>query len=91
MVEYNKINVKLSDSQLNKLKTTAKNQRGVNLRMDIKMINGNNLPHELLLTKGQTYKLRNAIESKISTDIKLFRAQISKIVQLRGFLGSLIK
>ena len=37
MVEYNKINVKLSDSQLNKLKTTAKNQTGVNLRMDIKI------------------------------------------------------
>ena len=65
MVEYNKINVKLSDSQLNKLKTTAKNQTGVNLRMDMKMFNGNNLPHELLLTKRQTSKLRNAIESKI--------------------------
>ena len=37
MVEYNKINVKLSDSQLNKLKTTAKNQTRVNLRMDIKI------------------------------------------------------
>ena len=90
MVDHNKINVKLSDSQLNKLKTTAKNQTGVNLRMDMKMFNVNNLPHELLLTKRQTSKLRNAIESKISTGIKLFRAQISKIVQLRRFLGSLL-
>ena len=50
MVEYSKINVKLSNSQLSKLKTAAKNQTGVTLRMNIKMINGNNLPHELLLT-----------------------------------------
>ena len=81
MVEYNKIIVKLSDSQLNKLKTTAKNQTGVNLRTDIKMFNGNNLPHELLLTTRQTSKLINTNESKISTDMKLFRAQISKITQ----------
>ena len=50
MVEYSKINVKLSNSQLNKLKTAAKNQTGVALRMNIKMFNGNNLPDELLLT-----------------------------------------
>ena len=46
MVEYNKANIKLSDSQLNKLKSSAKNQTGVTLRMNIKMINGNNLPHD---------------------------------------------
>ena len=39
-------NVKLLDSQLNKLKTAVKNQTGVTLRMNIKMFNGNNLPHE---------------------------------------------
>ena len=50
MVEYNKVNVKLSDSQLKKLKSAAKNQTGVSLRMNIKMFHGNNLPHELLLT-----------------------------------------
>ena len=48
MVEYNKVNVKLSDSQLHKLKTTAKNQAGVTLGMHIKMFNENNLPHKLL-------------------------------------------
>ena len=47
IVEYNKVNVKLSNSQLNKLKSAAKNQTGVILRMNIKMFNGNNLPHEL--------------------------------------------
>ena len=41
MVEYNKVNVKLSDSRLNKLKSAAKNQTWV------KMFNENNLPHEL--------------------------------------------
>ena len=50
MVEYNKINAKLSDSQVNKLKTAAKNQTGVALRINIKMFDRNNLPHELLLT-----------------------------------------
>ena len=50
MVEYNKVNLKLSDSQQNKLKTAVKNQTGVALRMNIKTLNGNNLPHELLLT-----------------------------------------
>ena len=48
MVEYSKVNVKLSNSQLNKLKIVAKNQTGVTLRMNIKMFNRNNLPHELL-------------------------------------------
>ena len=45
MVEYNQVNVKLSNSPLNKLKTATKNKTGVTLRMNIKMFNGNNLPH----------------------------------------------
>ena len=44
MVEYSKVNVKLSDSQLNKVKSSVKNQTGVTLRMNIKMFEGNNLP-----------------------------------------------
>ena len=51
MVEYNKVNVKLSDSQQNKLKPANKNQTGVTLRMNIKILEGKNLPHKLLLTK----------------------------------------
>ena len=90
MVEYNKVNVKLSDSRLKKLKSAAKNQTGVSLRMNIKMFHGNNLPHELLLTTRQNTKWRNAFESKMSTDIKLSRAQISEIIQSWGFLGSLL-
>ena len=50
----------------------------------------NNLPHELLLTTRQTTKLRNAIENNMSTDIKLSKAPISKIIQSGGFLGKLL-
>ena len=53
------------------------------------MFNGNNLPHELLLTTRQTTKL-NAFENNMSTDIKLSRAQISEIIQSGGFLSSLL-
>ena len=71
MVEYNKVNVKLSDSQLNKLKFAAKSQTEVSLWMNIKMFNGNSFPHELLLTtRGQT-KLRNGFENNMSPDMKL--------------------
>ena len=48
------------------------------------------LPHELLLTTRQTTKLRNAIENNMSTDIKLSKAQISKIIQSGTFLSKLL-
>ena len=81
MVEYNTVNVKLSDSQLNKLKSAVKSNEGTTLRINTRMFNGNNLPHELLLTTRQTTKLRNATENNLQTDIKLSKAQISKIIQ----------
>ena len=90
MVEYKNINAKLSDSQLNKLKSAVKNKQGTTLRMNAKMFSGNNLPHELLLTTRQTTRIRNAIESNMATDIKLSKAQISKIIQSGGFLGKLL-
>ena len=90
MVEYNKVNTRLSDSQLNKLKSVVKNQTGVTLRMNIKVFNGNNLPYVLLLTTRQKAKLRNALENNMSTNIKLSNTQITKIVQSGGFLGSLL-
>ena len=80
MVEYNTVNAKLSNSNLNKLKTAVKNNEGTT-RKNAKMFNSDNLPHELLLTTRQTTKLRNAIENNMSTDIKLSKAQISKIIQ----------
>ena len=80
MVECNKVNAKLSDSQLNKVKTAAKNETAVTLRMNIEMFHGNNLPHELLLAPRQKIRLRNAFEKKLSTDIKLSKAQISRMI-----------
>ena len=52
------------------------------------MFNGIDLPHELLLTTGQKTKLRNAFNNNMSTDLKLSKAQISKIIQSGGFLES---
>ena len=87
MVEYNKINVKLLDSQLNRLKSAVKNQAAATLRMNMKMLNENNLPQELLLTTREKNNLRNRFEKNMSTDIKLSRARSSKIIQSVGFLG----
>ena len=56
--------------------------------MNIKMFNGNNLPHELLLTTRQKNNLRSAFENNISTDVKRSKAQISKKIQSGGFLRS---
>ena len=53
------------------------------------MFNGNDLPHELLLTRRKKTKLRNAFNNNVSTDLKLSKTQISKIFQYGGFLGSL--
>ena len=49
MVEYSKVNVKLSDTQLKKLKNAVKNKTGTSLRIRLKMLNGNDIPHELFL------------------------------------------
>ena len=77
MVEYNKLNVKLSDTQLKKLKNAVKNKTGTTLRISFKMFNGNEFPRELLLTSRQK-KLRNAFNNNMSADLKLSKAQISK-------------
>ena len=90
MVEYSKANVKLTDAQLEKLKAVVKNNTGTTLRMSLKMFNGNDLPHELLMTKRQKTKLRNAFNNNMQTNIKLSKAQISKIIQSGEFSGSLL-
>ena len=80
MVEYNTVSVKLSNSQLNKLKNAVENTQGTTLRMNARMFNRNNLPPELLLTTRQTTILRNAIENNLQTNLKLSKAQMSKII-----------
>ena len=90
MVEDSKVNVKLSDTQLEKLKTAVKAKTGPTLRISLKMFAENGLPHELLLTTRQKTKLRNTFNNNMSTDLKLSRAQISKIIQSEEFLGRLL-
>ena len=90
MVKYSKVNVKLTDTQLEKLKTAVKNNTGMTLIMSLRMFDGNDLPHELLLTTRQKTKLRNAFNNNMQTDIKHSKAEISKAIQSEGFLGSLL-
>ena len=90
MVEYNKINCKLTNVQLNKLKKAVKSNEGASLRLGFKSFNKDELPDELLLTTRQNTKLRNAINNNLSTDIKLSKAQIKKLIQSGGFLGKLL-
>ena len=81
MAQYNSLNVKLSNSQLNKLKSAIKNESKVVLRLSSNMIGDSddkiNFPHELLLTNRQLSSLRIAFADKSSTDIKLSIRRIS--------------
>ena len=60
------------------------------MRIGLKIFDGNDLPHELLLTTKQKTKLRNEFNNNMSTDLKLSKAQISKIFRSGGFLRSLL-
>ena len=80
MVEYSKVNVRLTYTQLKKLKTAVKDETGTILRMSLKMFNGNDFPHELLLTTRQKTKLKNAFNNNMSTDLKVSRAHIFNII-----------
>ena len=90
MVEYAKVNVKLSDSQIKKLKDAVKDNTGTTLRISLKMFNRNDLPRELLLTIRLKTKIRNTFNNNTSTDLRLSKAQINKIIQSGGFLGRLL-
>ena len=88
MANYQEARVKLINAQLNKLRSAAKNKTGTILRLNKKNFEDEELPHEFFLTIIQTTKLRNAFANNISTDIKLSKAQISKIIQSDGSFGS---
>ena len=91
MVEYSKVNCKLTNVQLNKLKKAVKSNEGVTLRLGIRNFNKDEHWHELLLTTRQNTKLRNAYNNNNSaTDIKLSKTQIKKILQSGGFFGKLL-
>ena len=82
MTQYNSLNVKLSNLQLNKLKSAIKNELEVVLRLSSNMVGDyqKNFFHRLLLTKGQVANLCKAYANKSSTDIKLLKPQISKMI-----------
>ena len=90
MVEYSKINCKLTNVQLNKLKKAVKSNEGRTLRLGIKSFNKDETPHELLLTTRQNTKSRNAINDNSAIDIKLSKSQIKKLIQSGGFLEKLL-
>ena len=89
MTQYNSLNVKLSNSQLNKLKSAIKNESDAVLRLSSNMIDNSddetNFPHKLLLTNRQVVRLRKAFANYTSTDIKLSKTPLSKM-QKGGFL-----
>ena len=92
MTKYNSLNVKLSNSQLNKLKSAIKNESEVVLRLSPNMIGDTetNFPYELLLTNRQVANIRKAFANHSSTNIKSSKSQLSKMIQSGGFLGRLL-
>ena len=94
MTQYHSLNVKLTNSLLEKLKSATKNETEVVLRLLSNMI-GNpndetNFPNKLLLSNTQVANARKPFANKSSTDIKLSKTQLSKIIQSEGFLGRLL-
>ena len=92
MTQYNSLNVKLSNSQLNKLKSAIKNETEVVLRLSSNMIadDETNFPHKLLLTNRQVSYICKAFTNLLSTDIKLSKSQLPKMIPSGGFLGRLL-
>ena len=92
MTQHNSLNVKLSNLQLNKLKSAIKNETAVVLKLSLNMIGDNeiNFPRKLLLTNRQVANLRKAFANHLLTDVKLSKTQLSKMIQSGGFLGRLL-
>ena len=86
MANYQEARVKLTNTQLNKLKSASKNKTGTILRLNEKNFEDEESPLELFLTTRQTTKIRNGFANNMSTDIRLSKAQISKIIQAGGSL-----
>ena len=93
MTQYNSLNVKLSNSQLNKLKSSIKNETDLVLRISSNMVgntnDNTNFPNDLLLTNRQVANIHKAFAKNTSIDIKLSKTQLSEMIQSEGFLGRL--
>ena len=94
MTQYNSLNVKLSNSQLGKVKSAIKNENDFVLRISSNIVGNSNdntnFPHELLSTNRQVENIRKTFAKNTSTDIKLSKTQLSKRIQSGGFLGRLL-
>ena len=88
MANYREVKVKLTSTQLNKLKCAAEKIRATISRINKKHFEEKELPHKLFPTTKQTTKIRNTFVNNMSTCIKLSKAQISKIIQSGGSFGS---
>ena len=93
MTQYNSLNVKLSNSQLNKLKSAIKNETDFVLRISSGMVGNSNdngnFPHKLLLTDRHVANICKAFANNLSTDVKFSKTQLLKMSQSGGFLGNL--
>ena len=94
MTQYNRLNVKLSNSQLNKLKSPIKNETGVAIRLSSNIVGNSdgetNFPHKLLLTNRQVVNLHKSSSNYLSTNIKLSKTRLSTMAQSEGSLGRLL-
>ena len=92
MTQYNSLNIKLSNSHLNKVRSAIKNENEVVLRLSSNMSGDDeiNFPHELLLTNRQVANLCKAFTKYLSVDIKSSKTQLSKMIQSGGFLGRIL-
>ena len=77
MANYQVVRVKLTTTQLNKLKCTAKNKKGTILRLTKKNNEDAELPHELFLATIQAIKICNVTANNTSRNIKLTKDEIS--------------
>ena len=94
MTQYNSLNVRLSNLQINKLKSVIKNGTKVTLKLSWNIVGENNddisFWPKVLLTDTQLSKLCKAFANGSSANIKLSKAQLNKTGQSGGFLGRLI-
>ena len=94
MSQYNILNVKLSNSQLNKLKSGIKNDTQITINLSSNPVGESNdetnYPHKLLLINTQVSNINKAFPNELSANIKFPKLQLSRMIQLGGFLSRLL-
>ena len=93
MTHCNSLNVKLLNSQLSNLKSAIKNETELVLRLSSNMVGNFNdeiiFPHKLILTNIPVASLHKYFVNHLSTDIKLSKLRLSKMMQSGEFLGKI--